>query len=184
MWAITPIVPAAVKAAKARERPTAPISRGAHQQPMKKPKKCADPIVPISALQSQAPPPTASRGATDPVPSCRKTTDRNRAAKETRRRMGRLWKVVPPLSPSARECPERNAARSEIARRGQGVRTRRARIFRCTSSPTMSAKPVAPEIRPPYGARQLDRQPVAVRVRPLRPKEPGGEGQGGSVRGW
>ena len=78
----------AVKAAKARECPIVPISRGANQQPMKNPAKCADPRRPICAVvNSSVMPESASSGPTPPVESCRRTTDRNRAVKETRRRM-------------------------------------------------------------------------------------------------
>src|SRR6056297_4006299 len=86
----SPMAPVAVKAAKAREWPTLPIRRGAHQQPMKKPMKCAEPRKPICAVvKSSASPEIASSGATPPVDSCRRMTDRNRAAKEMRRRMFR-----------------------------------------------------------------------------------------------
>src|SRR6056297_3275057 len=85
-----PMAPVAVKAAKAREWPTLPIRRGAHQHPMKKPMKCAEPRKPIWAVvKSSASPEIASSGATPPVESCRRMTDRKRAAKEMRRRMFR-----------------------------------------------------------------------------------------------
>jgi hypothetical protein len=89
MCAISPIAPDAVKAAKAREWPTAPISLGAHQQPTKKPRKCAEPKRPICpVVKPSSVPDSTSSGPTPPEESCSRTTDRNRAAKETRRRMG------------------------------------------------------------------------------------------------
>jgi hypothetical protein len=81
--AISPITPAAAKAANARECPTTPITLGAYQQPIKKPKKWADPSNPISALEKfNAKPDSASKGPKPPVDICNKTTDRKRAANE------------------------------------------------------------------------------------------------------
>ena len=83
-------VDAIVNAANEREWPTVPIIRGAHQQPMKNPTKWADPRRPICAvLKLSSIPEMASRGPRPPVPSCRKITERNRAAKEIRRRIFR-----------------------------------------------------------------------------------------------
>src|SRR5690606_22489271 len=116
MWAMIPIVPAAVKAAKAREWPTVPTSRGAHQQPMKKPKKCAEPRSPISALENpSATPESASSGATPPVPSWRKMIERKRAAKERRRRIGPGFFSGHHVA-RARVCPEPIAARGRFPR--------------------------------------------------------------------
>lgn len=87
--ASNPIAPVAVKAAKAREWPTLPINRGAHQQPMKNPVKCADPRNPTSAvLKPSFKPDIASSGPKPPDDSCNRITDKNRAAKEMIRRMG------------------------------------------------------------------------------------------------
>ena len=109
IWAISPIVPAAVKAAKAREWPTVPIRRGAHQQPMKKPKKCAEPSVPTSAVEKpSSTPESASSGATPPVPSCNRMTERKRAAKEISRRMGERLSERHHNVPVSRQCPEQN----------------------------------------------------------------------------
>ena len=60
----------AVKAAKAREWPTSPTRRGAHQQPMKNPKKCAEPKRPTCpVLNPKASPDSASIGPTPAVAS-------------------------------------------------------------------------------------------------------------------
>ena len=74
--------------AKARECPIEPIRRGDHQQPTKKPRKWAEPNRPIcSLLKFSVRPEMASSGPTPPVDSCKRMTDRNRAAKEMIRRM-------------------------------------------------------------------------------------------------
>ena len=71
MWASNPIAPVAVKAANARLCPMLPIRRGAHQHPMKNPKKCADPKSPICCVEyPRTEPDSASRGPTPPELSC------------------------------------------------------------------------------------------------------------------
>ena len=52
MCASVPVVPEAANTANAREWPITPISRGAHQQPTKKPTKCADPNMPICSVEN------------------------------------------------------------------------------------------------------------------------------------
>ena len=87
---IMPIAPAAVQAAKAREWPTAPISRGAHQQPTKKPTKCAEPSSPTCAVvKPRSSPESASSGPSPPEESCRSATAAKSAAKDRIRRIAR-----------------------------------------------------------------------------------------------
>ena len=75
--------PMAPVAAKAREWPTVPNSRGDHQQPIKKPTKCADLKAPICAVvKFSSNPDKASSGPTPPEESCSKTTGRRRAARD------------------------------------------------------------------------------------------------------
>jgi hypothetical protein len=58
------------------------------QQPMKKPRKCADPKKPISAeVNISARPASASKGPSTPDPGYTKATDRKRAAKDMSVRM-------------------------------------------------------------------------------------------------
>jgi len=83
-----PIAPIEVKNANARECPMLPIIRDAHQQPMKNPRKCEEPNIPIWALLKPCfSPVSASSGATPPDNSCNRMTERKRAASEG---MGRL----------------------------------------------------------------------------------------------
>ncbi len=82
------MAPMAVKTAKARLWPTLPIRRGAHQHPIKKPKKCMEPRKPTSPrLKPFCNPVSASSGPTPPDESCNNTTDKKRAAKEISIRM-------------------------------------------------------------------------------------------------
>lgn len=94
---IRPIAPKAVQTAKARECPTLPIRRGDHQQPMKKPTKWAEPNIPICpVVNPSVMPDIASKGPTPPVESCRRITERNRAAKEM------IVRIVRPALPHQR----------------------------------------------------------------------------------
>ncbi len=82
------MAPQAAKAAKARACPTVPSSFGAHQQPIKKPKKCDDPSKPICVVvKPKAIPDNASNGLSAPELSCKKAMDRNSAAKEMSKRI-------------------------------------------------------------------------------------------------
>ncbi len=147
MWASVPIVPMAMKAAKAREWPTSPMTRGAHQQPRKKPTKCAEPRRPICVVvKPSATPDSASSGAIPPTPSCRSATDRKRAEKERSSRMGdrkraekerssRMGspaRVVPPVCPVA----PGSASVCVTVPGGQPARSTRARMVRSMRSPT------------------------------------------------
>ena len=83
-----PMAPVAAKAAKARECPTVPNKRGAHQQPMKKPTKCADPKRPICAVvKFSSKPDNASSGPSPPEESYIKITDNKRAVRDIKMRI-------------------------------------------------------------------------------------------------
>ena len=63
--------------------PIAHISLGAHQHPIKNPKKCADPSIPISEeLKPNITPDKASKGPNPPVLNCKKTMESIKAANE------------------------------------------------------------------------------------------------------
>ena len=62
------MAPVALKATKERECPTVPMSRGAHQHPIKNPMKCADPKRPIClVVKASSNPERASTGPRPPL---------------------------------------------------------------------------------------------------------------------
>ena len=81
--AIAPIAPVAANAEKARECPTVPIKRGAHQQPTKNPRKCDEPSNPISVfVKPSAAPDRTSSGPIAPELSCKSEIDAKSAMNE------------------------------------------------------------------------------------------------------
>jgi hypothetical protein len=73
----------------------APINLGAHQHPIKNPKKCAEPNNPISEeLKPIRTPDKASRGPKPPVLNCKNITDSKRAVNETITRIEQTFFLV------------------------------------------------------------------------------------------
>jgi len=90
IWVINPITPRVAKPANALLCPTEPISLGAHQQPIKKPKKCDEPSKPICEFEnSNFKPDNTSSGPRPELLNCNNITERNNAMKEIIRRMNR-----------------------------------------------------------------------------------------------